>query len=275
MTECKNRLRVAVLSSTSFGLRCIHDGVLDTPEVELVGILTTPRVIPISYAPNGVAIKTHADFRMTAEETGCELAELTRAPRTKDYLQHLTAWHADLLLVLGWYYNVPLAVRETFSQGCLGIHASLLPRYRGGAPLVWAMINGERRTGVTLFHLIDEIDAGDVVGQRSFEIVTTDTIATVLKKSESSAVSLLAEQLPLIAQGQAVRQRQDHGLASEFPQRSPEDGLIDWSWNSEKIKNFIRAQTHPYPGAFCYMGDKKLQIWDASVAPIGPGRDGA
>ena len=266
MKERERPLRVVVLSSTHFGLRCINDGVLATPEARLVGILTTPRVIPISYAPNGLTINTHTDFRETAASTGCEVAELTHSPRIADYLQHLEPWRADLILVLGWYYNVPRTVRETASQGCLGIHASLLPRYRGGAPLVWAIMNGEQETGVSLFHLTDEIDAGDIVGQRAFKIEDADTIATVLKKSESSAVSLLAEKLPLLVRGQAECRCQDHTQATVFPQRSPGDGLIDWSWSRKKLYDFIRAQTHPYPGAYFYQGNEKTYLWDASTA---------
>ena len=159
-------MRVAALSSTTFGRHCLEHGVLATREAELVGILTTPCQINISYSPKPVDIKTHADFTDIANRSGCDVVTLTGRVTASRYLEHLVRWQPDLILILGWYFNVPRQVRVIAARGCVGLHASLLPKYRGGAPLVWAIIHGEPRTGVTLFHLEDEIDAGDIVAQQ-------------------------------------------------------------------------------------------------------------
>jgi methionyl-tRNA formyltransferase len=117
-----------------------------------------------------------------------------------------------------------------------------------------------------LFHLEDDVDSGDIVAQVSFPIEEDDTCATTYEKASQASVQLLREYLPRLADGTAPRIPQDEGLATSFPQRKPEDGLIDWTRSPEEIRNFIRAQTKPYPGAFTYIGDKKVTIWDAYVS---------
>ena len=160
---------------------------------------------------------------------------------------------------------IPTKILAIPPLGCVGIHASLLPKYRGGAPLVWAMIHGERETGVTMFFFEKGMDSGDVIAQNRFRIEQEDTISDVLRKSKLASLSILTEFLPQIASGTAPRIPQDESQATYFPQRSPEDGRIDWSWSSEQIRNFIRAQTKPYPGAYTIVNDKKLIIWSADV----------
>jgi methionyl-tRNA formyltransferase len=149
-----------------------------------------------------------------------------------------------------------------------GIHASLLPKYRGGAPLVWAIINGEKTTGVSLFYFDQGVDTGDVIAQKKIEISDTDDIRTVYEKATLAAVDVLRESLPLIREGQAPRIPQDHANATIFPQRKPEDGLIDWTRTPDEIRNFIRAQTRPYPGAFTVLEGKKVTIWDADIVDL-------
>lgn len=136
---------------------------------------------------------------------------------------------------------------------------------QGGAPLVWAMINGERSAGTTLFFMDGGVDSGDIIAQRRFKIFKTDTIADVYKRANENALQMLEESLPLLEQGAVRRVPQDDSKATHFPQRFPEDGLINWSKPVSDIKNFIRAQTRPYPGAFTRINGKKVVIWDADI----------
>ncbi len=275
-------MRVAVLSSTQFGLRCLRDGIQNLPNqragsspnnqgprgVQVVGILTTPPKIQFARSGKSVDIKTHADFAEIGRQLGCEVALLNTPVRTDDYRHALHHWKPDLLLALGWYYKIPKPVRASAALGCAGIHASLLPRYRGWAPINWAIINGETETGVTFFYLEDEIDAGDVIAQVRFAIAPADTCASVYEKAEQASIAMLREYLPQIAEGVAPRIPQDHHAATQFPQRTPDDGLIDWSWDAKQLANFIRAQTKPYPGAFFYAGKHKVVVWDAAILEI-------
>lgn len=262
--------RVAVLSSTEFGRRCVEEAVLNAPACTLVGVLTTGQEIPISYAPRPIRIATHARFDRATRLAACPVVTLEGRATTALTLEILRQWRPDLLLVLGWYYLVPAAVRQAAPLGCLGIHSSLLPKYRGGAPIPWAIINGEITTGVTLFHLEDEVDAGDIVAQRAVPIGPLDTCADVIASATDASVDLLTATLPALASGRAQRVPQLHQLATVMPQRSPADGLIDWSRDVTTVHNFIRAQTRPYDGAFTFVGRERLTIWAAAPDVAGP-----
>jgi methionyl-tRNA formyltransferase len=258
-------VRIVLLSSTVFGYQCLKEGILGLPEVRVVGILTTPQSVNISYSEKSVVISTHVTFDDLAVQAGCDVIEMRGKMTGANYLQCIERWSPDLFLVLGWYYMIPRIVRERMRLGCVGIHASLLPKYRGGAPIPWAIINGESETGVTFFYLEDGVDNGDFIAQERFSIDENDTCAIVYEKATSASIKILREYLPRIAIGTAPRMNQDETKATYFPQRKPEDGLIDWSWSAKRIRDFIRAQTKPYPGAFTYINNKKVIIWDANV----------
>ena len=261
----KNFISVVLLSSTSFGRLCLKGGILPTPGVRIVGLITTPRFIEISYAKRPIEISTHADFRDLAKEASCEVVELRGKITASSYIEHLKRWQPDLILALGWYYMVPKKVRESTRLGTAGIHASALPKYRGGAPIPWAIIHGEKETGVSFFYFDDGVDTGDIIAQARFPIQLDDTCATVYEKATVASVDILREYLPQMAEGTAPCIRQDEGVATYFPQRKPEDGQIDWSWNAKNIYDFIRAQTRPYPGAFTFWGGKKITVWSAKL----------
>ena len=163
---------------------------------------------------------------------------------------------------------IPDAILKLAKKGAMGIHGSLLPKYRGNAPFVWAMINGEKETGVSLFYFEKGIDEGDIVARKEFPIEENETIKDVLEKARTASVDILLEYLPMIANGTAPKIPQDHSQATIFPKRTPEDGLIDWSWNAKRIKDFIRAQTKPYPGAFTIINNKKIVLWDADIIEL-------
>lgn len=271
-------MKVALFSSTRFGLRCLREAVLpvaDEAGIEPVGILTTPPEIRISYSDEPVAIATHVDFR-TLER---EVAGPVRVERSMDetvYEEVAADWKPDLVLVLGWFFLLPERFRAAVPEGCVGIHASLLPRYRGGAPIPWAIIEGEDETGVTLFYLEEGVDAGDVIGQRRFPVEHEDTCATVYEKATEASIDLLRTELPRLAAGTAPRRAQDPDAATRYPQRSPEDGRIDWARPARRIYDFVRAQTRPYPGAFTEAGEELLTVWSTALTEhredLEPGR---
>lgn len=238
--------------------------------VHVSGIFTIPRQFRISYSPGApVTNVLHQDFGVLGERYGVPVVQVEG--KMGGYTPAVEALQPDLLVVIGWYYMVPRAMRELAPRGCVGIHASLLPRYRGGAPLVWAIINGEREAGVSLFHLGDGVDDGDIVAQRAFPIGAADTIRDAVERATAASVELVEEFVPRLLDGTAPRLAQDQSLATSFPQRSPADGRIDWSWSAERIRDFIRAQTRPYPGAFTELGGKRVTLWDADVLEVDEG----
>jgi methionyl-tRNA formyltransferase len=128
------------------------------------------------------------------------------------------------------------------------------------------LINGEREGGVTLHHMVARADAGDIVGQRAVEISDEDTALSLYRKIVPLGVELIREFHPMIVTHCAPRRPQNLAAGGYFGRRRPEDGRIDWRWPARRIFNLVRAVTHPYPGAFCYLDGRKLCIWAALIA---------
>jgi methionyl-tRNA formyltransferase len=184
-------------------------------------------------------------------------------PNTRRFTQQIRALQPDL--ILSCYYRRLLS-RELLTIPALGginLHGSLLPRYRGRAPVNWVLVNGERRTGVTLHHMTEEADAGDIIAQRAVEITFEDTALTLFNKVAQAGHALFQETFPLIKAGRAPRLPQDPSQASYYGGRKPEDGKIEWSRPALTLYNLIRAVTIPYPGAFTFYRSKKLFVWRA------------
>ncbi len=171
-----------------------------------------------------------------------------------------------LVFVCGWYSIIPEHVLAVPPLGFVGFHFSLLPRYRGGAPVVWSMINGETTTGFSLFQFTKEMDAGPLFAQGKIPFGKRDYIGDVLPRIENAAIESLKEVFPRIMTGAASSVPQS-GTPSYAAQRRPEDGRIHWSRPREHVYNFIRAQSHPYPGAFTVFEEKRLTVWKCEKVP--------
>jgi len=145
--------------------------------------------------------------------------------------------------------------------GALNLHGSLLPKYRGRAPVNWVLVKGETETGVTLHFMTEKPDAGEIVGQAAVPIAFDDTALTLFGKMERAASRLLGDLLPLIAREEIPRRPNDLARGSYFGGRRPEDGRIDWSRPAVEIYNLVRAVTRPYPGAFTGLDGEKITVW--------------
>lgn len=263
---------VVFVGSTRLGLRCLQE-VLRMPDVNVVGAITAPRTFSISYRPQGVTNVLHADLRPLAAEAQIPLRTLQGRMDDPGLLDWVRALGPKLILVAGWYHLIPRAMRDI--APAVGLHASLLPDYSGGAPLVWAMINGEEKTGITLFRFDDGVDTGPIVGQLPEPIHESDTIATLYARIEERALELVRVHLPVIARGEARYTPQDASRRRTFPQRTPEDGRIDWNWSARRIYDFVRAQTRPYPGAFTESWGRRVTIWSSLVEKTASPRKGS
>ena len=171
-------------------------------------------------------------------------------------------------ILFSFYYRDMLkpALLNIPPSGCLNLHGSLLPKYRGRCPINWVLLNGEKETGVTLHYMTPRPDDGDIAGWRKIPIADDDTALTLHKKAVQASISLLDEVLPQIKNGTAARIPQDNSTASYFGGRTSEDGEIDWNQSAEAVRNLVRAVTHPYPGAFSFAGDRKYIFWKVSRA---------
>lgn len=260
-------MRIVFMGASDLGWECCRT--LFEMEQEIVGIFSIPKEFRISWAVKPIKNVRFKSFEDLAQEHNVPLIYVTKKMSDPEYQEALRRLQPDILIVIGWYYMVPRALRELAPLGAVGVHASLLPKYRGGAPLVWAIINGETQTGVSFFHFADGVDDGDLIGQASFDIAFEDDISDIVLKASTASVQLVCDYVPLLGASKALRIPQDHSLATVMPQRKPEDGLIGWhSKSGLQVYNWIRAQTRPYPGAFTYLGQEKVTIWKARVSDV-------
>lgn len=208
--------------------------------------------------------KNYADLSKISQKNNIPLYYVDENKSISSYEDIIKEINPDIILVLGWYYIVPKAIREIAKYGACGIHASLLPKYAGWAPLVWALINGEEKTGVTFFRFDDSVDGGDIISQESFSIDFEDTIKEVYAKATKISSDILVKTLPNL---EFIKfKKQDKSKLEVFDKRTPDDGEIDFSKSSLEIYNFIRAQSDPYPGAFFRTSDgKKIVIEKARI----------
>jgi methionyl-tRNA formyltransferase len=168
-----------------------------------------------------------------------------------------------------------MALLRQARLGAFNMHGSLLPRYRGRAPVNWAILHGEPETGATLHHMLEEPDAGDIVDQERVPIGPEDPVGTVMARIRDAALTVLARQLENLLRGTAPRSPQDHARATSFGRRRPEDGRIDWQRPAREIFNLVRAVTRPFPGAFAdFEPERRLMVWWARplVGAAAPGR---
>ncbi len=171
----------------------------------------------------------------------------------------------DLMLMVNWRYIVPAEVYSRARRGGYVFHDSLLPKYRGRSPTVWAMINGERETGVTLFRVAEDYDAGDIVEQARVPIGQTDTIAVVMEDVTLAYLDVIERNFDGLLDGSVKCFPQNHAEATYTCKWTPADARIDWNKGSLDIYNLVRATTRPYPGAYTFLEGRKLVVWSADI----------
>lgn len=173
----------------------------------------------------------------------------------------------DILVVLGWQRLIPGEIIESLSICGLAIHGSGegLPRGRGRSPMNWAIIEGFDCFHLSLITLVPEADGGKILDTFKFDILPADTIRTLYYKNAIVSVKLLKENIPLLLSGKDYGILQDESKATYYPKRTPDDGRINWSLSAEEIERLVRAATRPYPGAFTFNKNNRLNIWDARL----------
>lgn len=195
------------------------------------------------------------------------------APVKPDYrlLYRLHALAPDFIFSFYYRQLLPAAFLAAARCGALNMHGSLLPRFRGRAPVNWAVLHGANETGATLHHMVSQPDAGDIVDQAAVPIRENDTAYDVFLRVADAAERVLARSLPLLIAGTAPRTPQDLSKGEYCGRRRPEDGRIDWSRAAREIHNLVRAVAPPFPGAFA---DFDGERWRVTRTQVLPHRDG-
>jgi methionyl-tRNA formyltransferase len=186
--------------------------------------------------------------------------------KSSEYAKILHQIKPDLAFAIGWRYLITKEAYDIPVKGTLIIHDSLLPTYRGFAPMNWAIINGEKKTGVTLFYIAEGVDSGPIVDQMSTPITLSDTAKTVDEKIIFLYEEIIIKNLPALTAGTAKSTPQDESVATFTCKRTPEDGEINWQQSAEQIHNLIRGLTHPFPGAYTTLRGKKILVWGSELS---------
>lgn len=253
-------MRVGLLCATLRGLRFLR---------RLRELLPEARLLVFSFREEPWEPRFLDAIREEAGRCGAEFHEARHVGAAA--LQPL--WDAadlDLMFAVSWRYMVPPAVYTRPRRGTFVFHDSLLPEYRGFSPTVWAVINGEDHTGVTLFEIDETVDSGPIVDQERVPIGPDDAIGEVLDRVTEAYLRLLERSLPGLLAGTAARRPQDASRATYLCKRLPEDSRIRWEAPAGAVYNLIRGYTDPYPGAFTNLGGRVLRVWAARRLPDFP-----
>lgn len=182
--------------------------------------------------------------------------------RNPDFIEILRSIGPDLIIVIAFGQILPKEILDMPKFGCINVHGSLLPKYRGAAPIQWSIINGEEVTGVTTMFMDEGMDTGDMILKREIPIESRDTAGDLHDKMSIVGAELLQETLDELIRGNIRRENQNSEEATYAPMLYKEMGLINWSENSDKIINLIRGLT-PWPSAYTFYKDQMIKVWKA------------
>jgi methionyl-tRNA formyltransferase len=171
----------------------------------------------------------------------------------------------DWLFIIGWSQIARKTILETPHIGAIGIHPTLLPRGRGRAAIPWAILKGLEKTGVTMFRLDEGVDTGDIIAQEVLPIAANETATTLYERVRSAHQALIEQAWPSLLSGTVRFQPQDGSAATQWPGRTPADGLIHPEMDCQTVDRLVRATTHPYPGAFIDFHGKRYRIWAGRI----------
>ena len=234
------------------------DDLLKSPSDSVVGVVTQPD------RPAGRGQRsTPSPVRKLAEARGIPLIAPDKI-KTTEFAETLRGWRPEIIVVVAYGRILPKTILELAPHGCLNIHYSLLPKYRGAAPAAWTIINGETEGGVTTMKLVEKMDAGAIYLQAAIALAADETSGSLQARLTPLGARLLIETLRGLKEGTLKPREQDDGLATPAPMLKKEDGRIDWTRPAIEIERRIRG-LDPWPGSYTYAGGKMLKIHRARV----------
>lgn len=201
--------------------------------------------------------------KLVAQELGLPVFQPKRV-RDAECLAQLQALKPEAIIVAAYGQLLPKEILTLPKFGCINIHASLLPRYRGAAPINWAIIQGERETGITIMQMDEGMDTGAILLQERIAIEAQDTAGSLTEKLSLLGARMITHALPLIASGKLSAMPQDNAQATMAPLLKKENGLIDWSLSAREIQNRVRGYS-PWPGAYTFLDGKLIKILSAEA----------
>ncbi len=199
--------------------------------------------------------------KLVAERAGIPVMQPLKI-RTPEFLQALSDWKPELIAVAAYGRILHTPILRLPPMGCVNVHGSLLPKYRGAAPVQWAVINGETETGITTMLMDEGMDTGPMLLQGALPILPDDTAGTLAPRLAELGGRLLVDTIAQLKAGTLTPTKQDDGRATMAPLLKKEDGLIDWTMSATSLANRVRGLS-PWPGAYTFLGDERWNVWKA------------
>lgn len=215
---------------------------------------------------------TPPPVKLEAEKIGLPVYQPEKI-REKEFIELIGSFNMDAIIVVAYGQILPEEILRIPKYGCINLHGSLLPRYRGAAPIQWALIKGEKKTGVTTILMDKGMDTGDILFQEESDIDQQDTAGTLSGKLSTIGASLLLKTIRGLERGEIRPYQQDHSLATYAPILKKEDGRIDWTKGAEEIRNQVRGM-NPWPGTYTFLEGRLLKIWDVDIVEGNGGKPG-
>lgn len=227
-------------------------------EHEIIAVVTQPD------KPKGRGHEmTFPPVKETALEAGIPVLQPQKV-RDAEFLEQMRQLHPDIILVAAYGKILPKELLDLPRFGCINVHTSLLPKYRGASPIQWAVINGEEKTGVTIMHMAEGMDTGDIILTKEVTLDKEETAGSLHDKLAGISGPLLLEAVGLLATGRAPRIRQDEEAATYVKMLDKSMGNLDFTKPALTLERLIRG-LNPWPSAFTGLGNKMLKLWKAEV----------
>lgn len=246
--------RAVVFAYSEVGVRCVRELLAQGVEIPLL----------FTHADDPGETQWFGSVRQLAESHGLRV-ETPDNPNTPEWVAAGAALSPDFLLSFYYRYMLDAAWLKVPRLGALNMHGSLLPKFRGRAPVHWAILKGEPVTGASLHYMVEKPDAGALVDQESVAILENDTALDVSLKVAGAAADVLRRSLPLLVAGRAPARPLDLEAGSYFGRRRPEDGRIDWRRSAREVHDLVRAVAPPFPGAFTDVNGCRLAVLETRV----------
>lgn len=246
--------RIVFMGTASFSLAVLK--MLLKEKYNVVGVVTQP-----DRYVGRKKVLTMPDVKIEALKYDIPIIQ---PHKIKEDYQAVLDLKPDLIITAAYGQIIPQVILDAPKLGCINVHASLLPLYRGGAPVHQCIIDGQEKTGVTIMYMVKKMDAGDIISQKETLILQDDTVGILYDRLSDLGAKLLKETLPDILKGTNQRIPQDESLVTYAPTLSREDERIDWNLSVKQVYNKVRG-TNPWPGSYTTYQGKTVKIWAGQV----------
>ncbi|MDH4084859.1 MAG: methionyl-tRNA formyltransferase [Nitrospira sp.] len=247
-------MRIVFMGTPEFAVPSLE--ALLRSDNQVVGVVTQPD------RPKGRGHHLVAPpVKLVADRAGIPVLQPLKI-RTPEFMGALSAWRPEVIAVAAFGRILHAPILSLPSNGCINVHGSLLPKYRGAAPVQWAIINGDSETGITTMLMDEGMDTGAILLQERLEIMPGDTTGTLAPRLAEIGGRLLVETIAQLKAGSLKPQKQDDGQATMAPLLKKEDGLIDWTMRAKSLANRVRGLS-PWPGAYTFRGEERWNVWKA------------